>query len=298
MTQARGTFIPMLMFGVLLALAAAAVYGAGDFVGGLAARRISVLFVVGVGQIAGLVALVLLALLLPASGVLRADLLWGAASGISTAIGITLLYQALATGRMSVAAPVTALSALSLPVLFAHAGGDWPGWMPTSGIALAAVAVALISREEDRAGVAAGSARRALGLAVAAGLGIGVFYITMKQTNDASGLWPLVAARVTSAGIFTVVALALVRRWRQAAMPAAALWGWAVLSGVFDSAANALYLLSSREAPLAIVATLTSLYPASTVLLARLLLRERLQPVQIAGLLLATVAVVLIVHGR
>jgi drug/metabolite transporter (DMT)-like permease len=278
-------------------LLAAAVYGAGDFVGGLAARRISVLFVVGVGQVAGLAALLLLALLLPVPAVHRADLLWGAASGVSTAVGITLLYQALATGRMSVAAPVTALSALSLPVLFAYAGGDWPGWTPTAGIALAAVAVALISREEDRAGVAAGSARRALGLSIAAGLGIGVFYVTMKQTHDDSGLWPLVAARALSTVLFTAVALAMLGRWRGAAMPAATLWGWAVLSGLFDSGANALYLLSSRAAPLAIVATLTSLYPASTVLLARIMLRERLRPVQLAGLLVAVVAVVLIVQG-
>ena len=286
------------MVGVLLALLAAAVYGAGDFVGGLAARRISVLFIVGVGQVAGLAALLLLALLRPAPAVHRADVLWGAASGISTAIGITLLYQALATGRMSVAAPVTALSALSLPVLFAYAGGDWPGWMPTAGIALAAVAVALISREEDRAGVAAGSARRALGLSIAAGLAIGVFYVTMKQTHHESGLWPLVAARALSTVLFAGVALGTLGRWRAAAIAPAALWGWAALSGLLDSAANALYLLSSRAVPLAIVATLTSLYPASTVLLARFLLREPVRPVQLAGLLVAALAVVLIVQGR
>ncbi|MCW5749027.1 MAG: DMT family transporter [Alphaproteobacteria bacterium] len=283
------------MLGVSLALLAAAVYGAGDFVGGLATRRISVLFVVGAGQVAGLAALALLSCSLAADLVRHDDLLWGAASGVSTAVGITLLYRALATGRMSVAAPVTALAALSLPVLVAYAGGEWPGWAPTLGIALAAVSVTLISREEDRPDGAAGSAARALALSLAAGFGIGVFYITMKQTQAASGLWPLVAARAVSAAIFLAVALALLRRWRAAAMPAATLWGAAILSGLFDSAANALYLLSSRMAPLAIVATLTSLYPASTVLLARGLLHERLRPAQIAGLLLAVIAVILIV---
>ena len=284
------------MLGVSLALIAAAVYGAGDFVGGLAARRVSVLFVVGVGQVVGLVALLLLAPALPEAQVTRADLLWGAASGLSTAVGITLLYQALATGRMSVAAPVTALAALALPVLFAFATGEWPGWAPTAGIALAALAVALVSREEDRAGAATTSARRALLLSVAAGLGIGVFYITMKQTAETSGLWPLVAARGVSAAIFVAAGLALSGRWRAAAWPAAALWGAAALSGLFDSIANALYVLSSRETSLAIAATLTSLYPASTVLLARVLLHERLRPVQVAGLALAAVAIVLIVH--
>lgn len=298
MTGRSGAFIPRAMLGTSLALLAAAVYGAGDFVGGLAARRISVLFVVGVGQVAGLLALLVLALLLPAAGVRDADLAWGAVSGLSTAVGITLLYLALATGRMSVAAPVTALSALSLPVLVAYAGGACPGWTPTAGIGLAAVSVALISREADRAGGPSGSARRALGLSIAAGLAIGVFYVTMKQTDDGSGLWPLVAARALSAAIFTAVALATIRRWREVPPPAGPLWGWAVLSGLLDSAANALYLLSSREAPLAVVATLTSLYPASTVLLARTILGERLRPVQVAGLLLASAAVVMIVQGR
>jgi uncharacterized membrane protein len=274
------------MLGVFLALLAAAVYGAGDFLGGLAARRVSVLFVVGIGQIAGLLALALLAPLVPAAHLHSADLLWGATSGLSTALGITLLYQALATGRMSVAAPVTALAALSLPVIFALASGEWPGWIPATGIALAALAVAMISREEDRAGLAARTARRALALSVAAGLAIGVFYITMKQTHAGSGLWPLVAARGVSAGLFALMAIAMLQRWQAAPKPVAILWLWAVLSGLFDSAANALYLLSSREAPLAIVATLTSLYPASTVLLARLALAERIRPVQSAGLAL------------
>jgi drug/metabolite transporter (DMT)-like permease len=181
--------------------------------------------------------------------------------------------------------------------VFSYAAGDWPGWMPTGGIALAAVAVGLVSREEDRADATAGSARRALGLSVAAGLGIGVFYITMKQTHDGSGLWPLVAARAVSAAIFTAVGLALVRRWRGAPAPPVSLWALAALSGLFDSAANALYLLSSRTTTLAVVATLTSFYPASTVVLARIVLHERLRPLQLAGLALSAVAVLLIVQA-
>ncbi len=290
----RAAYTPS-MLGVVLALLAAAVYGAGDFVGGLATRKVSVLFVVGLGQLAGLMILVLLAPLLPAEDVRRADLWWGAASGLSTAVGITLLYQALATGRMSVAAPVTAVSALSLPVLFAYASGEWPGWLPTAGIALAVIAVALISREEDRAGIAAGTARRAMLLSVTAGMGIGVFYITMKHTQAGSGLWPLVAARAVSAALFAMPVLALAGRWRGTVRPPAQLWAWAALSGVLDSLANALYLLSSRATALAVAATLTSLYPASTVLLARFVLKERLRPVQLIGLALAVAAVVMIV---
>lgn len=286
------------MLGIGLSLLAAAVYGAGDFVGGLAARRVSVLFVVGIGQVVGLVGLTALALLLPADQVRPADLWWGAASGLSTAVGITLLYRALATGRMSVVAPITALCALAVPVIFAIVAGLSVKWLAALGIAVAALAVALISREPDRAEAQQSAMLRAVALAVAAGLGIGVFYVTMAHTDPASGLWPLVAARGMSTALFALAALALLRRLLLAPSPAARLWQWAALSGLFDSAANALYLLASREGNLAVVATLTSLYPASTVFLAAVALGERLRPAQIAGLGLATVAVVMIVLGR
>ncbi|QQS15164.1 MAG: EamA family transporter [Rhodospirillales bacterium] len=282
--------------GTVLALLAAAVYGAGDFVGGLATRRASALFVVGAGQIAGLLALAVLAPALPYESVARTDLLWGAASGLSTAVGITLLYQALATGRMSVVAPVTALCALSVPVLYSFATSGHPGIVATIGIALAAAAVALVSHEPDRAATDAdgGAARKAFALAIGAGLGIGVFYVLLKHTAPGSGLWPLVAGRAVSSTLFAVAAVATIGRWRRAPAPDAALWAAAVGSGLLDATANALYLVASRHGDLAVVATLTSLYPASTVLLAVAVLRERLRTVQLAGLALAACAIVAI----
>ncbi|MBV9834106.1 MAG: DMT family transporter [Alphaproteobacteria bacterium] len=283
---------------IVLSLLAAVIYGAGDFVGGLATRRVSALFVVGIGQVVGLPALAVLSLVLPAEQVRPADLWWGAASGLSTAVGITLLYKALATGRMSVVAPITALCALAVPVVFAFVVGLTVGLLAAAGIAVAALAVALISREPDRVEATQTATGRAVLLAVAAGLGIGVFYVTMGRTDPASGLWPLVAARGVSTALFTLGALVTLPRWRRAAAPMALLWQWAALSGLFDSAANALYLLASREGNLAVVATLTSLYPASTVFLAAVALGERLRLAQIAGLGLATLAVVIIVMGR
>lgn len=279
------------MIGTALALLAAAVYGAGDFVGGLATRRASAMFVVGAGQIAGLLALAALAPALPFESVARADLLWGAASGLSTAVGITLLYKALASGRMSVVAPVTALCALSVPVLYSFATAGHPGIVATIGIALAAASVALISREPDRPSADDGAARDAFALAVAAGLGIGVFYVLLKHTAPASGLWPLVAGRAVSSALFAVAAIATIPRWRRAAAPDKALWAAAIGSGLLDAAANALYLVASRHGDLAVVATLTSLYPASTVLLAVAVLRERLRTAQLAGLALAACAI-------
>jgi uncharacterized membrane protein len=286
------------MMAIVLSLLAAAIYGAGDFVGGLATRRVSALFVVGIGQVVGLPALAALSLVLPAEQVRPADLWWGAASGLSTAVGITLLYKALATGRMSVVAPITALCALAVPVVFAFVVGLTVGLLAAAGIAVAALAVALISREPDRVEAVQSATGRAVALGVAAGLGIGVFYVTMNRTDPASGLWPLVAARGVSMALFTLGALVTLPRWQRAAAPAAQLWLWAALSGLCDSAANALYLLASREGNLAVVATLTSLYPASTVFLAAVALGERLRLAQIAGLGLATLAVVMIVMGR
>ncbi len=286
------------MMAIVLSLVAAAIYGAGDFVGGLAARRVSVLFVVGVGQVVGLVGLAALSPLLPAEQVRSTDLWWGAASGVSTAVGITLLYKALASGRMSVVAPITALCALAVPIAFAAVVGLTVSLLAASGIAVAALAVALISREPDRADASPTGALGAMALAAAAGLGIGVFYVTMGRTDPASGLWPLVAARAVSTALFALAALATLPRWRRAAAPVGVLWRWAALSGLCDSAANALYLLASHEGNLAIIATLTSLYPASTVFLAAATLGERLRLTQIVGLGLAIVAVVMIVMGR
>ncbi len=285
------------MAAIVLSLLAAVVYGVGDYVGGLATRRAPALFVVGVGQVVGLFGLAAAAWALGAPDVRSADLWWGGSAGLATVVGITLLYQGLATGRMSVVAPVTALVALAVPVLFALVVGRLPGVLAGAGIALAAFAVALISREPDRGGTVVG-ARAPLLLAVGAGAGIGAFYILMDPTGPGSGLWPLVAARAVSVMLFALVAVGVLLRRRRAVPPPGDLWLMAAGAGVCDAAANALYLLASREGALAVVVTLTSLYPASTVLLARLLLKERLRPAQLVGLALATVAVAMIVVGR
>jgi drug/metabolite transporter (DMT)-like permease len=281
---------------VVLALGSAGVYGAADFLGGLLARRISATTVTLLGQVAGVL---VLGLALPfVGGVVRpADLAWGATSGMAGGVGVLLLYRALAMGTMSVVAPITAVCAAGLPVVVGLALGERPDPLALVGVALALLAIGLVSRE---GGEAAGEERAdapprrasagAVRLALLAGLAFGLFFVLLERSSEDAGLWPLVAARAGSISLLAV--LAVVTRQPFTA-PRGLLAGIAV-SGTLDMAANVLYLLATREGLLSLVAVLTSLYPASTVLLATVVLRERLRAVQLGGLLCAAVAVVLI----
>ncbi|MGY1773315.1 EamA family transporter [Blastococcus sp. SYSU D00813] len=274
---------------VVLALASAVVYGTADFLGGLASRRASVLAVVALSQATGLAALLLL---LPWLGgpVTGADLLWGAGAGLAGATGLLVFFRTLAGGVMSVVAPTTAVTAAAVPVLVGVVSGDRVGVPATIGILLALVAVALVSAEEG--GGALRAARpAALVPALLAGLAFGCFFVLLDQTREESRLTPLVAARVASIGLVVLVAAA----GRRSLRPPRAALPLVLLSGVLDMAANALFLLAT-QAPgqLAITGVLASLYPVSTVVLAQVLLRERLAGAQVAGLVAAAVAVVLI----
>lgn len=274
---------------VVLALASAVVYGASDFLGGLATRRSSVFGVVALSQVIGLAALLAL---LPWLGgpVGPADLAWGATAGLAGATGLVLFFRTLAGGVMSVVAPVTAVTAAAVPVLVGLAGGDEVGTWTGVGIALALVAVVLVSAE---GGVAALRAARpaALAPALLAGSMFGLFFVLLDRTSADAGLTPLVTARVASVGL--VVCIALARR-RSLRVPRAAL-PLVATSGVGDMTANALFLLATQtDGPLAVTGVLASLYPVSTVVLAQLVLRERLVGAQLAGLLTAATAVVLI----
>ena len=273
---------------VLLALASAVVYGAADFCGGLAARRATAFAVVTLSQLAGLVALLPL---LPWLGgdPTGTDLAWGAAAGLAGATGLVLFYRALAEGVMSVVAPVTAVSAAALPVLGGLLLGERIGPWTVAGILLALVAVVLVAAEDGL-----GSLRTArpadLLPALASGLVFGLFFVLLDRTREAAELSPLIAARAVS--VLAVVLLARLAS-RSLSVPRGAL-PVVVLAGVGDMTANALFLLAAQQGQLAITGILASLYPVSTVVLAQVVLRERLVATQAAGLAAAGVAVVLI----
>jgi drug/metabolite transporter (DMT)-like permease len=274
---------------VILALTSAAVYGAADFLGGLASRKTSVFGVVALSQVVGLAALLAL---LPWLGgpVDGTDLAWGVAAGVAGASGLVLFFRTLARGVMSVIAPVTAVTAAAVPVLAGLLIGNrispWAG----AGILLALLAVVLVSAEGGLASLRA--ARPAsLTAPLIAGTAFGFFFVLLDRTSADAGLTPLVAARLASVVLVVVVALAGKQSLRvgRAALPLV------LVSGVGDMTANALFLLATQqEGQLAITGVLASLYPVSTVVLAQAVLRERLVRAQVAGLGAAVTAVVLI----
>ncbi|MGY1828673.1 EamA family transporter [Blastococcus sp. SYSU DS0541] len=273
----------------LLALASAVVYGAADFLGGLASRRASVFAVVAVSQLTGLLALVVL---LPWLGgpVTTADLAWGAASGLAGSAGLLVFFRALAVGVMSVIAPVTALTAAAVPVLVGLLGGERIGPWATAGILLALGAVVLVSAEGGLRALR-GARPASLVPALVAGAAFGLFFVLLDRTSAGAGLTPLVAARVASVALVISVALTT----RQGLRPGRAALPLVLVSGLGDMTANALFLLATQQdGPLAITGVLASLYPVSTVVLAQIVLRERLVPAQLAGLGTAAAAVVLI----
>lgn len=280
----------------LLALSSAVLYGSADFFGGLTARRANTIATVFVSQFVGLLLLLLVLPFLPAATVSSRDWVWGFVAGLSGGIGVALLYRALAIGAMAVVAPTTAVIAAMIPVLFAFALGERLRLLTWSGIALALVAIALVSRPARQRDPEPGQPKsRALppgfGLALLSGVAVGIFFLSLARTTMAAGMWPLIAARIASIALFGSIALITGRTLRMSGIATAT----AVTGGALDMAANALFMIAARIGPLSIVATLASLYPASTVLLARVVLGERLSVVQIGGIVCALGAVLIIV---
>ncbi|HEU4647513.1 MAG TPA: EamA family transporter [Gemmatimonadales bacterium] len=273
----------------ILALLSAALYGTADFLGGMASRRATV-FAAAVA--AGTVGLVLLAValpLVPAAPLTRSVVLWSLGAGATGAAGVGLLYYGFAMGRVSVVAPVSAVCSIAIPVMVGLGLGERPTMLALIGILLAVISVALISRHDDPA-TASGQRDHSLAIALASGVAIGGFLVCLARSGTQSGVWPLLISRCIS-----TLGLALVARARRVsiALPRAAVPA-AVGCGMLDVTANACYLFAARGGSLGLIATLASLYPASTVLLARVVLGERLKLAQSLGLACAAVAIVLI----
>lgn len=282
---------------LLLALAAAGMWGAADFMGGIAARRWSAFRVAFLGQLVGLVIVIAALPFLPGEAI-RADLLWGAEAGVFGGVGALFLYRGLAEGRMNVVAPITAVTAAALPVGAGLALGATPGPAALTGVALAIGAVALLGMqqhpqsEDEAAPTGRVLSARGLGTALAAGMGFGLFFTLMAQTSIESGLWPLLSNRLVSCTILGAILVI----WSLRRNSAGGTGGGrlATASGTLDMTANVAYLLAAQRGSLALVAVLASLYPAGTVLLSRFVLKEPLGRLHAAGLLLALVAIVLI----
>jgi drug/metabolite transporter (DMT)-like permease len=286
----------------ILALAAAVLYGSADFLGGVASRRTNVLAVLAMTVPAGAVVMLAVALLgyVPGFGALLgagyggwAAAGWAALSGVCGAAGLIAFYSGFAVAPISVVAPVAALVSAVLPVGVAIAGGERPGAGMIAGGLTCLLAIVLVSVPSARSRGLRGSAGRllALGYGAAAGTAFGLFFIFLKDAGQSGVIWPVAISRV--AGSLAALGIALATRtrpWRHGRRVTAI----ALLSGSLDAAANVCYVLATRAGLFGLAVVITSLYPGITVLLARLLLGERMRWLQRAGLLLAALGVVLL----
>jgi drug/metabolite transporter (DMT)-like permease len=282
----------------LLAIASALFYGSADFIGGLTSRRAGTIPVVILSQASGLALVALLLPILPQASPTRADLLWGVAAGFTGGVGVGLLYHALAIGTMAVIAPTTAVCAVVIPVIVSILLGERLAPLASLGILLGLASIVLVSQQHPVSPpgkLQSGPGRPSgVGTALAAGVAIGFFLLALAQTRPAAGMWPLLTARAVSVTMFLAIALA----GRRSIRMAASVVGLVIAGGVLDMLANALYMLAAQQGPLSIVVTLSSLYPASTVVLARVVLKERLNLWQVTGVGCALAAILLIVGAR
>jgi drug/metabolite transporter (DMT)-like permease len=274
---------------IVYGLASAASWGSGDFSGGLASRRGSVYSVVIISQLIGVVFLVTLALSLVESIPSADNLILGGIAGVSGAIGLVALYLGLASGRMGVVAPVTAVVAAAIPVLFSLLTKGLPATSQLVGFGMALMAVWLLSSGGDGGAIRA----RELGLVLTAGFGFGLFFILIDGVSQSAVFWPLVAARIASVS-FLIILTTIRRGWER---PARTQLSLIALAGIFDTGGNAFFALATRMGRLDIAAVLSSLYPAATVLLAWLILKERLMLQQWLGVAAALAALIFIAGG-
>ena len=272
---------------LFLALVSATVYGAADFYGGIASRRTPPATVVVLSQLAGIVVLAIAWFALPGK-FYPSDIGWGIAAGFAGSIAIAALYAALAVGRMGVVSPITAVIGASVPVLAGVFFGERPAPLAIVGLACAFVAVALVSANAETKAISL--AEPGIAPALVSGVAIGALFVLLGHGHTDAGLARLAITRATS--IVLLTAYALVRR--ESLRPAAGSMRIILAAGALDMLANVLFIAATRYGLLSIVSVLTSLYPASTVFLARVVLDEHLTRTQWIGVGLAASGVALI----
>nr|MCW2728510.1 EamA family transporter [Aeromicrobium sp.] len=273
---------------IILSLISALAYGVSDFLGGIIAKRAPAWQVAVVGQTSSGVFSLVAAVVVGGSPTTH-DLAFGALAGLGGGFGAAFLYRGLSTARMSVVAPLSGVGTALIPVAVGLTTGDRPSAMALTGVIFAFPAIVLISRVSDdsaahRSGVVDG---------VLAGVGFGLLFTFLGQVGDDAGLYPLALSQVTSIVAVIVTAVVLRQPWIPRERAA---WN-AVVMGPLGALAQGAFLYATQHGLLSVVSVISSLYPASTVLLAAVVLRERIQRWQGVGLVLAALAVALVAAG-
>jgi drug/metabolite transporter (DMT)-like permease len=274
------------LLSILYGIISAASWGAADFIGGMASKRTSPIRVLYLAEIAGFIPFMLLAIVLREPVPPAADFLMGAFASLLGLIGLIFLYRALAEGQMTIAAPVSALFAALIPVIFGSFTLGLPSIPTLIGFVLAFAAVWLISQTDSMNRRFSISSLR---LPLLSGFFFGFYFIAIHKATLNAFFWPLTSARF--AGFVALGLFALITR--QPAMPPRETWALCIINGAIDIAGNGFYVLSAHTGRIDVAAVLGALYPASTVLLAWIFLKERISLIQALGIVFAFMAIVL-----
>jgi drug/metabolite transporter (DMT)-like permease len=279
------------VLGPLLALGASLSWGIGDFLAGRASRRLRLLTVLVASQAAGLASIAAVVLVRGEAAPAARYFGYAALAGLAGAVGLAALYRGLAVGSMSVVAPISATAAI-VPVVAGVVTGERPSAVQGAGIGLALAGVVLASRDPSAAargrGVATG-----VGLALVAALSFGLLLVALGAASEGDALWGTLAMRTTSFGVLAATAVIL----RASVVPGRADLPTLLVVGLLDTAGNALFALASTESLLSVAAVLAQVYPVVTVILARVVLGERIARPQQVGVVAALVGVTLITAG-
>jgi len=259
-------------------------WGTSDFLGGYAARRANAFLLTTVAHASGLLLMIALALANHSACPSRSGIAWALAAGLSGGGALAIFYRALSTGNMGLTAPVAAVLGAAIPTAVNIVTEGSPGVVPITGFVLAGVGILLISRTEDK------TRTDGIGLAVLAGIGFAGFFLCIKQAGNGSALWMSAFSRL-GALVVTAAVVLLGRNFREISRAGVIL---GVLAGCLDTGGSALFVRASQTGRLDTAVVLTSLYPAVTVLLARLLLKEHFTRWKALGMVAALLAVPMI----
>jgi len=282
--------VPFSLIGILSALTSAAVWGSGDFCGGLASRRGNQHQVLVIVTLAGVLLLALLTLLLREALPTGWALVQAAGAGLAGGLGIVFLYRGLSIDRAATVAPVAAVITGTVPVLYGALSLGPPGGWQLAGFALALAGIYLVSQSSEAdAGGPSGGSRQGLLMAVLAGLGFGGFFVLLPASAPGQVFAPLLIARLASFGLAL-----LLLAGRRAPLPNPLGHPLALAAGVLDAGGNIFYALAKQYTRSDVAAVLASFYPAATIALAAIVLKERVGRRQRVGAVLCLAAVVLI----